>query len=378
MHSSGDIPSRGGAARRLAASRERVLELWAGRVRAEIPPAEREPDPILIDTLPAFLSHLVEALSPGHPRRTATEGSSVPQEHGGERVRLTRFALKDVIREYQLLRDVVLEVLEDGGALTPEERGVITSSFDTAVSDAATAYVLASEGLRERIMMTLAHDLRGPLGAARAGAALILRRPEDPGVRRWAARVDENIDKVDKMLRTLLDVSRAGSGARLSLELAPCELGEIVRSVVETLELAHGARFVVQAPEPVNGHWSAEALGRAVENLLTNAIKYGDRHRPITISVRRGNDRAQVSVHNEGSFIPAAEREQLFEAFRRSQAAQGSDVKGWGLGLALVRAVAEGHGGSVSVESLQATGTEFVIDVPLDARPFQSEPESGP
>ena len=378
MHSSGDIPSRGGAARRLAASRERVLELWAGRVRAEIPPAEREPDPILIDTLPAFLSHLVEALSPGHPRRTATEGSSVPQEHGGERVRLTRFALKDVIREYQLLRDVVLEVLEDGGALTPEERGVITSSFDTAVSDAATAYVLASEGLRERIMMTLAHDLRGPLGAARAGAALILRRPEDPGVRRWAARVDENIDKVDKMLRTLLDVSRAGSGARLSLELAPCELGEIVRSVVETLELAHGARFVVQAPEPVNGHWSAEALGRAVENLLTNAIKYGDRHRPITISVRRGNDRAQVSVHNEGSFIPAAEREQLFEAFRRSQAAQGSDVKGWGLGLALVRAVAEGHGGSVSVESLPATGTEFVIDVPLDARPFQSEPESGP
>lgn len=353
---------------------ERVLSLWAERVRAEIPAASREGHPVLINTLPALLENLVEALSPDHPRKSATEGSTVPREHGGERVRVTRFALADVIREYQLLRDVLLEVLDAGASLTPAERRIITVSIDTAVRESCTAYALVSERLREQIIMTLAHDLRGPLGAAKAGASLILRRPEDASVRRWAARVDENIGRMDKMLRTLLDVSRAGHGSRLLLDLGPCELVEVVRGVVETLELSHGDRFTLSAPEAIHGHWSAEALGRAVENLLANALKYGARNRPVTISVRRMHDRAIVTVHNDGSHIPVGERETLFEPFRRSPEAEGSGVRGWGLGLALVRAVAEGHGGSVAVDSLPETGTSFTIDIPVDARPFQGAP----
>lgn len=367
------VHDAGGAAHRLDAQRDRVLRLWEERVRREIPAAAREPRPVLVDTLPAFLSHLAEALTPGHPRRTATEGSTVPEEHGGERVRLTRYALRDVIREYQLLRDVLLEVLDEEGPLTAEERKVIVLSIDTAVADACTAYVLVSEGLREKIMVTLAHDLRSPLSAAKAGAALILRRPADPSVPRWASRIDENIERVDRMLRSLLDVSRAGSGAQLALDLGPCDLVAVVRGIVERLELSHGDRFVVIAPGELRGTWSADALGRAVENLVANALKYGDPHQRVTITLATEQERASVAVHNHGSFIPQRERETLFEAFRRSEKAEKS-VRGWGLGLALVRAVAEAHGGSISVESLPGTGTTFLIDLPLDSRPFQKAP----
>jgi signal transduction histidine kinase len=374
MSSPSRIPT---ASERLAARKDKVLRTWQARVREEIPEASGAPEPILIDTLPTFLDHLAQALSPQHPRASAAHGSTVPQEHGSERVRQTRFKLADLIREYQLLRDVLFEVLGAGAPLSSAEQRVIVSSIDAAARDSCTAYALASEEFRERIILTMAHDLRGPLSAAKAGAALVLRRPADPAVPRWAARIEENIDRVDHMLRTLLDVSRAGSGARLKLDLVQCDLVALVHEVVERLRLTHGDRFEVDAPQELHGTWSGDALARAVENLLSNALKYGDRQRPVTLSLRESHERAILAVHNDGSFIPPEEREDLFEAFRRSRGAEASGVGGWGLGLPLVRAVAEGHGGSVSVESLAGTGTTFTMDIPRDSRPFQgSSPES--
>src|SRR3982751_3688522 len=99
---------------RLLASRDRILALWEQRVRKEIATAATEEHPILIDTFPAILRQIAEALSPEHPRRTATEGSSVSEEYGGERVRMTRFRLEDVIHEYALLRQGLVQVPEGG------------------------------------------------------------------------------------------------------------------------------------------------------------------------------------------------------------------------------------------------------------------------
>jgi signal transduction histidine kinase len=361
------------ASHRLLARENQLLEEWTARVRAEIPAAARQPQPILSNTMPRFLRYLAEALSPQHPRQLASEGSTIAQEHGGERVRLTSYRLGDLIREYQLLRDLLLEQL---APLTQAEHTTLLGSIDRAVHEACAAYSLVSEGLRERFMLTLAHDLRGPLTAARAGAQLILRRPDSPDVPRWAARAIEGLDRVDAMVRDLLDVGRVGTGRRLVLELAPCELVGLARSVVENLELAHGQRFLVTAPEPVHGHLSAEALRRSIENLLTNAVKYDRGGRPITLNVTQSHGRAHVSVHNAGSYIPAEEQEGLFQAFRRSEEAERGPERGWGLGLPLVRAVAEAHGGSVEVASDPQRGTTFTLDIPLDARPFQDAPSS--
>lgn len=364
------------ASHRLLARSARLLELWAERVRREIPAAAAQPHPILVNTMPRFLRYVAEALSPQHPRELATEGSTIAEEHGGERVRLTSYRLGDVIREYQLLRDVLVQELATPVPLTPQELDVIQRSVDRAVQEACSAYALVSEGLREKFMLTLAHDLRGPLTAARAAAQMILRRPEAPEVPRWAARAIEGVDRVDAMVRDLLDLGRVGAGRRLSLTLAPCDLTALARGVVEGLELIHGKRFVVAAPEPVQGHWSAETLRRSIENLLTNALKYGGAERPVTLRVGMREGRAEVSVHNEGSFIPVEERESLFQVFRRSRAAEEGPQRGWGLGLPLVRAVAEAHGGSVEVSSDLRTGTTFTLNIPLDARPFQDRPTS--
>ena len=359
------------AASRLRQRKEHVLSRWEEELRREIPAAGREPQSVLINTLPAVLDQLAEALSPLHPRRTATQGSTVATEHGGERVRITRFRLEDVIREYKVLRQVLFEVLEEDVPLSRRERDTLNASLDQALMEACTGYVLVLATYNEQLLAILAHDMRTPLGVAHTNAALIQRDPGAPEVPIWAGRILDNVDRLDRMLQDLLDASRLESGARIELDLEESDLVDIVREALDHWSTQLGDRLVFDGPEPVLGYYARDGLRRAVDNLVSNAVKYGSATTPIEVAVRSVHGRALVTVHNDGALIPAEEQETLFRAFQRASEAEASGKRGWGLGLAQVRAVAEAHGGSIGVDSVRGAGTTFLIDVPADARPFQ-------
>ena len=364
---------RTNASDRLLANKEHILSLWEERLRKSVAAAGREPSLILVNTLPAVLDQLAEALSPEHPRRTATEGSTVGQEHGGERVRLTHFRLEDLITEYKILRQVLAEVLDENSALSADERTTLNTSLDQMIMEACTGYALVQSSFRDQFFATVAHDLRSPLGAAQASAALIARDPHAEGVTSWATRIIDNISRADRMVSDLLDAMRVQTGARLTLDIKPCDLVEVVRQSIDRCH-TEAERIVLVATRPVWGHVAPDALGRAVENLTGNALKYGEPARPITVTVSETHGRGIVAVHNHGPVIPPEKRETLFRAFQRLSDAHTSDKSGWGLGLAQVRAVAEAHGGSIGVDSVADRGTTFTIDIPLDARRYQDCP----
>lgn len=118
--------------------------------------------------------------------------------------------------------------------------------------------------------------------------------------------------------------------------------------------------------------WDGEELRRALWNLGTNAVKYGAPDKPITITLKRSDSGARISVHNYGSVIAPEDRANLFDPFARTREAQTKGQTGWGLGLTLVRGCAEAHGGKVSIESDAAIGTTFTIHLPPDSRPYQA------
>ena len=93
-----------------------------------------------------------------------------------------------------------------------------------------------------------------------------------------------------------------------------------------------------------------------------------------TIATEHGGERVMLSVHNEGTPIAAEEIEDIFQFYQRARAAAQGKKEGWGIGLSFVRAVAESHGGSVTVDSSLERGTTFLMDMPADARPFQDAP----
>lgn len=218
---------------------------------------------------------------------------------------------------------------------------------------------------REQFVAGLSHDLRTPLTAARMAAQLAGQQPPDSGrLRVNLDRIVRNVDKADRLISDLLDASRIQAGRKLSLEPADCDLAALTRAVLAELAEVHGDRFALRAPAALRGRWDGRALGRALENLAGNALKYGAADANIEVALSERDAWVELSVTNQGNPLPPEELDRLFEPYHRGARAQAMGHDGWGIGLTLVKGVAEGHGGTVSVTSSAASGTTFTLRLP--------------
>lgn len=237
----------------------------------------------------------------------------------------------------------------------------------------ALAEMKEERTLRERFVDTLSHDLRNPLAAARMAAQLLARKelPRER-MKESSERMIQSLNRADRMIQNLLDISRVRAGEKLPLEIRHFELGKLVRDTLLELAEQHGDRFVLISSKPeISGYWSYDQIQRVIENLVGNAIKYGASQKPIRIELSETISHVSISVINEGPVIPSEHLKHLFVPYYRTEGAT-CQAKGWGLGLALVKAVAEAHSGTAQAESSPEAGTIFTITLPKDARPDQS------
>jgi signal transduction histidine kinase len=361
-------------ARSMLELREEVLAEWAERVRQTVKEAGQLPQPILIDTFPALYDAIAEAITPGHPRKGDDESNTVSTEHGGERARLTNYNMHSVISEYQILKGAIFDVLKANGVqLTDREAQLISIYIDDSIRESVKAFNLAQTVLREKFYSALTHDLRNPLSNAYMAAQFIERSSDLPKIKELAGLITANLKRMDGMIQDLLDSAKFQNGERLRLRLEEFDMQRVAKEVCLQFAAMHGPRFEL-LPQSVTGWWDRESIKRAMENLVGNALKYGADDTPIRMSIETAQGRVIVSVHNEGEPIPSEQIESIFQIFQRAATAREGDKEGWGIGLQYVRSVAESHGGSVAVDSAAPRGTTFIIDIPVDARPFQDAP----
>jgi signal transduction histidine kinase len=356
---------------RMLALRETVLHSWERHVRASLASARKLSHPVLIDTMPVLYERLCSVLSPAYFERDGVDVTSIGEEHGIERANLSDYDAEGILAEFQMFRSVLFDVLDAHGVmLTAPERRTLHLTIDSAVRESIRSFVSATDSLRERFAGALAHDLRQPASNMVLGANLILRLNPSPQIAQWAQRIVKNGERMGTMLNELLDALSIQSGDRLALTLTEFDLMALARSVTDRAREYQGADVRLSG-DSIIGWWSDAALERALENLLNNAQKYGDSGTPIDVKVAASNGRAILSVRNQGKPIPPGELDAIFQQFVRSSDAGESTTASWGLGLPYVRSVAQSHGGSVVVYSDVASGTTFVIDIPVDGRPFQ-------
>jgi signal transduction histidine kinase len=361
-------------ARRMLELREEVLAEWAERVRQTVKEAGQLPQPILIDTFPALYDAIAEAITPGHPRKGDDESNTVSTEHGGERARLTNYNMHSVISEYQILKGAIFDVLKANGVqLTDREAQLISIYIDDSIRESVKAFALAQMVLREKFYAALTHDLRNPLSNAHMAAQFIERSSDLPKIKELAGLITANLKRMDGMIQDLLDSAKFQNGERLRLRLEEFDMQRVAKEVCLQFAAMHGPRFEL-LPQSVTGWWDRESIKRAMENLVGNALKYGADDTPIRMSIETAQGRVIVSVHNEGEPIPSEQIESIFQIFQRAATAREGDKEGWGIGLQYVRSVAESHGGSVAVDSAAPRGTTFIIDIPVDARPYEDAP----
>lgn len=222
--------------------------------------------------------------------------------------------------------------------------------------------------MREQFVATLSHDLRSPLTAAKMNSDLILREKDlTPGIEKRASRIRKSIVRADQMIRDLLDANRIRAGEPLPLTLRECSLRETIEEQVRELRDVHGtSRLVVECPEEDQQvRWDVSALNRTLDNLLSNAFKYGSKTAPVVLGVSLDHPQVVLTVTNRGDPLSEKELENLFTPYRRSDSAISSGQAGWGLGLTLVKGTIEAHGGKVSVVSNAEIGTRFTLTIPI-------------
>lgn len=358
----------GGSAASIVRNKQRIFEEFKVGVRARLSAARRESMPMIIDTLPAFLTRLALALLPDAELSFASEYSNIAMQHGIERARFTQYSLSDVIHEYRILREILVEVLREEDGPNPYEWKIVHRSIDEAIAEAASAFVKTHDSFREVFTAALSHDFRGPLANASNYLELMRRNADPPRQAQFAARAQQNLEQLSRMISELLDVTQANAGGGLTVRAEACDAVQLARDVIEDLRELHGDRYVLHSPEHVHGYWDCERIKQVLHNLLENAFKYGRDDTPISVSLDSSEGRLRMSCHNEGNPIPPEIIPDLFLPFRRSAAAVDGHRPGWGLGLMLVQAIAIAHGGAVNVESSPHAGTTFTFDVLSDAR----------
>ncbi|HEY8207546.1 MAG TPA: PAS domain-containing protein [Myxococcaceae bacterium] len=221
--------------------------------------------------------------------------------------------------------------------------------------------------MRERVMSILGHDLRSPLSVVVAGAAL-LRRSEVLGEQelRTVARITRAGDRMARMIRDLLDYARA-TGGSFPIDRTPANLHTIAQNAVDDLRATFpGAQLRLDADGCTpDGEWDPDRLTQLFINLLTNAVQYSPPGSPVELRLEdREGDRVSVEVHNGGDPIPGDALPTLFDPFYRGVASETASPGGLGLGLFIVKRIAEGHGGTVTVRSSAAGGTTFTVVLP--------------
>ncbi len=361
-----------------------VIERWAVRAKDEQPNAARAHHDTLLDHLPNFLAKLGISLSSASDDSDQIRREA--EEHGDQRWD-SGWSVTEVVRDYQILRIVISEFLEEslGRRLDSRESLVLNVVIDDAIAASVSAFVASQTNpgtgtnatrsealdLLLNVLGTVGHEIRNPL-APLTNSLEILRSPGTD-----AARVERVRQMMERQLRVLsrlvddmMDLPRLARG-KMSLRRERLDVVGLVRACAEdrftSLKMA-GLSLTLDLPSgPVWVIGDDTRLTQAFGNLIGNAQKFTDRGGSVSVRLTTSeSERVFIGVADTGVGIDPVVLSKVFDAYIQADQSLDRSRGGLGLGLALVKGVIKLHGGSVSVASDGlGSGATFTIELPI-------------
>jgi signal transduction histidine kinase/ActR/RegA family two-component response regulator len=255
-----------------------------------------------------------------------------------------------------------------------QERSRLLASLGHALDsqEAALAQAHHAGRTKDEFLAVLGHELRNPLSPIVAALDLMDMRDE-PGSRRERAIMRRQVRHLKRLVDDLLDVSRIASG-KLQLELRPVNLADTVREGVAAAAAAAPDQGIrVSAPDAVWVQGDESRLAQVLNNLLSNAARFGSSTIRVSLSVL--GERAVLAVSDDGIGMSPELLEQVFEPFYQAPQQLARRTGGLGLGLAIVRRIVALHGGRVAAASDgPGKGARFEVELPLGSAPPAAAP----
>lgn len=338
--------------------KKEIMETWQEEVRSKISAAADQTQLSLYDSLPEFLENIAVLSDSENSEVAESKEELIGKVHGQHRANAS-YAIDQMINEYFILKSVVLRVLKKNGIRDPELFELIGQSFEKAIQVSASQFSRALIESQESFVMALTHDLRSPLMVIKLQSDM-LQRGDDEKFRKMSGRISKSVSKIDKMIEDLLNSIRSQTHGMHYLEFADCDVEKIVKNVLADY-LDTSEHLIEYTGKSLPGKWNELSMTRVIDNLISNAIKYGDPEKPVEVDLRGDEKVIQISIHNYGTPIPEDELKNIFDKFKRSE--NSHHQKGWGIGLSLVKSVVEAHKGTVLVSSGDK-GTTFKLEIP--------------
>ena len=247
---------------------------------------------------------------------------------------------------------------------------VLSDSLHNA--EVAEARKLEAIRSRENFLSIASHELKTPLTTLKLHAEMRLLNLERQNfeffsldrLRSHVLSENKQLDRIARLIDDMVDVTRISNG-KLSIQKENFNLAEAVKEVVNSFSQRmrdKDAEIRVHSPETVTGLWDRFRIDQIINNLLSNAHKYGA-GKPITVTVSQTQELARISVQDQGPGIAFGDQKRIFERFERGFTDR--EISGLGLGLFIAREITERHGGRILLESQPGQGSTFIVELPL-------------
>lgn len=344
-----------------------IMASWEKAVRKEIPASQSTEPLALRNLLPALLEEIAEVISRHEQEEFILEPERYEEiirdsnAHGRHRATSLEYTVNQIIKEYIVLHQVMINFLKSKKVYDAETGIVLANSLEMAMAYSSGSFSDSLQEMREKLTGTLAHDIRNPISAAYTSVDMMKYSDGEERFNKVKNISLKGLRRSLDLLEGLLDAITVKAGQGITMDFSETDLIEHVTLVYdEATEIYSNNIKLVHKDEEIKGIMDGTAIKRALENLITNAVKYGYHDKPITIEVENSEEIVVLKVHNYGEPVSPEDQNKIFNFMNRKDS-NPEGLQSWGMGLTLVKIVAEAHAGHVEVKSDKEDGTTFSI-----------------
>lgn len=352
-----------------------IVEDWVEFARTLTPWATGLSKKDLRDHAEELLSVIVsdmKSAQSGHQQSEKAKGkerggalSGVGKKHAIDRLE-SGLKLDQLVSEFRALRASVLRLSDETEHGAKGDLIRFNEAIDEILAESTVWYTKKMSETREQFLDILGHDLRNPLNSIVVGAT-ILTKSEGLDVKLVgvATRILNSAERMNRMVRDLLDLTRTRLGAGIPVTPKPMDLAPVCQQVVAELGATHpDCLLQFESTGDLHGEWDSDRLTQVISNLVANALQYGCEDGAVKVVARAHGDEVVLRVHNDGPPISAEARKKIFEPMNRQASPDGDKHPiGLGLGLHIAREIVTAHGGTIAVTSAKKEGTTFTVQM---------------
>jgi len=347
-----------------------IMKIWRNQVVQEVLASKESDSIVLYNHLPVLINDIAKLMIRFDKMKDVSKDKKYKEilkssvDHGKQRSNTAYYTAEQIVHEYIILHRTLSEFIISHNGYNENVSDLLKYVIETSMLKSVGSFSRSIQDMQEKLIGTLAHDIRNPLAAAQ----LSLEMMEQDKTGKWAEKTriaaQRGLKKAISLIEGLMDgiTIKAGEGMMLNFENTDL-LKDIKRVHAESKEVYTNDIKLDCKVEKIEGIFDSTAIKRLLENLIGNAVKYGDKEKQINISIIDEKEAVLIKVHNYGKPIPESKQAQIFKFMGSAEKDQNSVLKSWGMGLSLTQIVAEAHGGDVNLISDEKTGTTFTVNL---------------